>query len=688
MFKQKFAIKTLNTILIEPSVGDLLSQEDKLVFLGILRDNGYILSKTDLLEFLVMNVTINSSREILETVKTIRGGDVTHQTLLTKFPIQDRDQWGRSMIAFVNHLSGVFQTNEKDLHQLPNMLQEDYAHYQLNENGNVETLTISSTIDAHILNLLTSKIPLSLEHEEFIAELYEKNDQIILKIDPSSIVLKEILARQVAMEISMNADSISAKNAIDVLRAIAIISGEKNAKLDEKFKIKSLTNPIRRKVIETLDRVATIDDLVSKKGLFKTLFKLLHVHESKYDKFKNIRSLAKELQTVNNPKTNRTELHKLVSGIGTEEGFDIILGNPSLFVRNLDAILRKHDSESVLQLFQMSLQTRDVETKLLLQILEHFRNRDKDVDSRVFTAKGKSTPVVVEKELKALEQSVIDKLDLIIKNELKRQYSKSDTYFTKSYVHPSLYKINLPKGLSDQDGMKVVARGSRYKFKGEGDTIRMFVHWKDHADIDLSALVLGEDFKQVHTSINFGNLSGNFWEHSGDVRSAPNGGSEFIDIYLEKLPKGTRYIGMAINCYTGKEYDLIPELFGGFMIRKDRLAGKKFEPKTVEDKFSINGGTNFKLCVLFDVLTREVIMINSSLNSSDGWSIHNVEFTKLIESILDRKTLSVGELLELRSGYLLCEDEQLTMTPQELESVHIFDEEYGFNVLDITTNLL
>ena len=84
MFKQKFAIKTLNTILITPQTGDLLTQEDKLVFLGILRDNGYILNNDDLQKFLEADITVNTGREVLETVKTIRGGDVVHQTLLTK----------------------------------------------------------------------------------------------------------------------------------------------------------------------------------------------------------------------------------------------------------------------------------------------------------------------------------------------------------------------------------------------------------------------------------------------------------------------------------------------------------------------------------------------------------------------------------------------------------------------------
>jgi stress response protein SCP2 len=376
-----------------------------------------------------------------------------------------------------------------------------------------------------------------------------------------------------------------------------------------------------------------------------------------------------------------------VNGIGTEEGFDIILSNPSLFIRNLDAILRKHDSKAVLDLFKMSLQSRDVETKLLVQILEHFRNRNVDLTSRSFILKGKANPVVVDKSLDALRSDVIDQLNSIILEELKRQYSNGENYFAKAYIDPQLYKINIPKSLSSQDGVKIVSRGSRYKFNGDGDVIRMFVHWKANVDIDLSAILFDNGYNNVG-SVNFGNLSGEYWEHSGDVRSAPNGGSEFIDFELNKLPENVRYLGMTVNCYSGQAYDDIPQLFGGFMIREDRLAGKAFDARTVEDKFSISGGQDFKLCVLFDVQTREVIMMNTAVDSGPYWSIHSMSFDKQIKAILDRKYVTVGELIELHTDYVLCEDEQLTMSQEELGKVVVFGEEYGFNVVDITSNIL
>lgn len=683
MFKQKFAMKTLNTILITADqTAPLLSQEEKLIALGVLRDNGYILTGADIQKLLATDVSVETGREILNTVKDLRGGYANHSTLIGKFPLQNPDQWGRSLIAFVNFLSGYFDG-------LPTMLEEDKALYQLDEIGHLKYLTIADDITEALDNLFTTKIPLSLDHEQFITALYASKDAYLETVDASKIVLKEILARHIAMQLETGSDNVSARSAIDVLRAVALLSGEENAKLDSPFKVKSLSNSVRRKVIEVLDRVANIDDVASKKSMFKKLFKMLHVHEAKYSKYENIRNLAKELQSVNNPKTSRTVLYQLINGVGTEEGFDLILNNPSLFVRNLDAILRNHEPKSVIALFEQSLKTRDVETKLLLQILEHFRNRDVDRTSRAFTPKGKSTPVVVDKVLLALEQSVIDSLDAIIKNELKRQYRLGDKpFYEKAYIHPSLYKINLPKGLSSQDGLKTVARGSRVKLQGTGETLRLFVHWKDDCDIDLSATIYDKDLNQMSSHAYFGNTSGEWYEHSGDVRSAPDGGSEFIDVYLDNLPAGTRYVAMAINCYSGKAYDDIPELFAGYMLREDRLAGKKFEPKTVQDKFSITGGVNFTLSIVVDVETREVIMMNANASSGGGWSINNVNFRELMNAVLNHKYITVGDLIEMHTRYLLCEDEQLTMTEQELEDVVVFDEDYAYNVLDITANLI
>lgn len=685
MFKQKFAIKNMNAILITENTSGtyipVLTAEQKSTVIAILAENGYRLKKDAFIKFATDKINLYTAKDILNAVVDIKGSDVNHAILIGSFPFPPNEsQASRSFLAYLNYASQFFN--------IPNaFLQEDKELYPLTDDVIYTELDIVDSIDETVKSLFKSKIPLSLDNEEFVAKLYETKDDILNSIDPKEIVLKEILARQIAMElVEKEPEYVSARSAIDVLRAIALISGEENAKLDEQFTIKSLSNPLRRSIIAVLDRVANIDDLASKKSLFKRLFKIIHVHEKKNEKYSNIRALATQLQSINNPRTSRTEIHKIVSGIGTKEGFDIIVGNPSLFIRNLDAILRKHDPESVLQLFTESLKTRDVETKLLVQILAHFRNRGEKVEKRLITLKGKSSPVVVEKPLDAMAEDLISKLNDIIVAELKRQYSKKETYIEKAYIDPELYKINIPSSLSDQDGLKMLSRGSRYKIKQDGDILRLFVHWKDYTDIDLSAVTLDENYDSLE-NIHFRNLSGSFYEHSGDVRSAPNGGSEFIDIHLDKIPKKHRYVLLCINDYNGKAFDDIPELFTGFMIR-DSLTGKNFDARTVVDKFSISGGVGFKYGLMFDVHNREVIMINASKPSSAYDSIYSTEYKSLINEIMNRKYVTVGELLELNTKYVLCEDEQLTMSEEELAQVQKFDSDFGTNVIEITSKLL
>ena len=117
------------------------------------------------------------------------------------------------------------------------------------------------------------------------------------------------------------------------------------------------------------------------------------------------------------------------------------------------------------------------------------------------------------------------------------------------------------------------------------------------------------------------------------------------------------------------------------MIRKDRLAGKKLEPKTVEEKFSITGGRDFKVLVLFDVESNEAIMINSAMNSGRGSSIVDFDFADHIKSIVEYKYVTVGEVIELHAKNVV--DDY-----SNIDDVNVFDREYGFDVIDINSKMI
>ncbi len=692
--KQSFAIKSVKSILIEPTLNaDSLTESERVVLLGMIHDCGFSFNQHDTYKFMSSHITYDKAAEIIKAIEYVVGDHVAHKFLQGSFPIKDPNQLHRSIIACMNYLHQYFP----DIFH--SVLQEDRiaAPLQITHYSDPKILTIVGSVDDKVLELFGSKIPLSADHAELVTYLYNTNDPVLDRVDGSAIVLKEVLAYQVKREIEVDAiDKItSARSATDILRAIALISGEPNPKLDSAFSIKSIPNKQRRKIVECLDTIATIEDLTINKNLFKRLFKMLHLNTPRFKKFSNINNLAKTLREVNNPKTIRTEIQRVVDGFGSDEGFDYLINNPSVFVRNLDAILRKYDSNEVIDKVKKSFTNNTVNTKILLQALEHFNNRLVKLDTRMFTLKGRSQPVVVDdKPLEPMEFETVKLLSNIFTQELQRQYKLSSNWFERAYIDPALYKINIPKNLSEEDGLKQLSRGSRYKLNTDekGSVIRLFVHWADNCDIDLSAVLYDQEFKVLDdrdAQINFGNLHGHFYEHSGDVRYAPDGGSEFIDIELEKIPTNTRYIVMVVNNYSGDSYDSVNELFAGFMIRKDRLMGKAFEPRTVEDKFSIRGGSNIKQLFAYDVVTDEIILINASSTTCDAYSIRDMDDdNQLLKSVVERNYISIGNLIELHSEYVLCEDEQLTLSDEEKSNTTFFDLDYGLDTLNITTNMM
>ncbi|KKK69854.1 hypothetical protein LCGC14_2929850, partial [marine sediment metagenome] len=120
--------------------------------------------------------------------------------------------------------------------------------------------------------------------------------------------------------------------------------------------------------------------------------------------------------------------------------------------------------------------------------------------------------------------------------------------------------------------LKTVARGSKYNLP-EGDTIRLFIWWKDglaRADLDLSAMFLDDDYnckEQIsYTKLKNKNIGA---VHSGDITSAPKGASEFIDISIKKcLDKNIRYVMMSVSSYTQQPFYDLPECFAGIMTRQ------------------------------------------------------------------------------------------------------------------------
>lgn len=684
MEKIIFAVKDCNALL-NASVGVVATVAEKAQFLCLLEANGFKLKSDALDEFFKRVVSVPTLVENLQAIKTIVGSHVAHNVLISNFPSTRGEDYFTKIIAqFVNILTDG------------GALQEDVSIIPFKEDVKYKELSFVDNVDEEILKVFHSKVPLKLDNEKLLAELYKTKDPVLKLVDPKQITLKEVLARHVAYNLIHTGVNGFARNAVDVLRAIAIINNEPDAKLDRKFKIASMPNVLRVRVIKELNPIIKIDDVTGHKEMFKHLFKSLHVHDKKYKGFnENVSEVAKLLQTINNPKTEKTLIHSALSEPFNEdnkvEKLNVLVKNPSFFARGLDNLLR-NNKEYQKDILNSFLNVSDkLNTTMVLQMLGHFGNRNKDITTRAFTLKGISggVKVVNDKPLEAMDSNLLSSIDSTLLKVLRDNFVNRETFIENAVIDKSLYKINIPLGLSSSDGLKTVSRGSKLDIEFK-DILRLFVHWKASVDLDLSALFLDENLKTIDRCAYYNLHTGkgtNYAIHSGDVRSAPQGGSEFVDIHIDKLPKKVRYIVMHVNSYSGQSCEDIPELFAGYMNRENE-SGKIYEPKTVEDKFTLTGSIASITPFYIDLVNKEMVWCDDKGSNGAGRGVDDLVSLQRLFDVTNKKVITIGELLELHSENVITTDVYELLSDEEKSQYKVFDKEFAFDIKEITSAYL
>jgi hypothetical protein len=179
------------------------------------------------------------------------------------------------------------------------------------------------------------------------------------------------------------------------------------------------------------------------------------------------------------------------------------------------------------------------------------------------------------------------------------------------------------------------------------------VYWRETAlrtDYDLSALLLSSGYQNPEW-VSYTQLTGTAVAHSGDITSAPDGASEFIDCDLTRVQ--ARYVIPQVNIYAGEGFDATAESFFGFMTRDAEQQGAPFEPQTVRMKSDLRGPGRVALPMAFvrdDNGSWSARWLHlhlrghANFNQVEG---NRLSTTTLVRGILERQYLRVGYLLEL-----------------------------------------
>lgn len=495
-----------------------------------------------------------------------------------------------------------------------------------------------------IVSLMKSKSAFSETDKADIASLSTDFFSTSLLYARSELANRENKATLVAGAIGrgVSINGIEFDTATDVLRlAVALSDGD--VSLAEKTKFRNFSRPERRFLLGLLRNIRNAEeDMDRHASAWKRLGEKLHPGEHGMGElFKAVRDNA-GIVSFN------SRVEAALSAGDAAGAARLLAMRPGEFARRLDKVLRlaATDAQAFAIVNHFDGVAASASPTVLLQARNNFVARaGKDV--RVFFPKGSVAKMKsIPDRRGGIRRSVIEAAVKAFDNALVKSFEGRED-LGGSYVDPSLKGIAIPfGGRSASKAVKTVGRGSRLSLGEDAKVIRFFIWWKDaadggwgygsHTDIDLSAVSFGEDFS-CKGAVTFYNLRENGAVHSGDITSAPNGASEFIDIDIDKMRKrGVRYIAMTLHSYSGQGFVELPECFAGFMERKDLGSGEIYDPRTVTHKIDLTADTRGATPFIFDLETGEAIWVDLSMQVNEMAGTVNStkgQITSLVEAM-------------------------------------------------------
>lgn len=532
----------------------------------------------------------------------------------------------------------------------------------------------------------------TLMHDiDFTSELMDR-------MKPKHIPCKENLALYVSRIISRpewreQACFRDFKSSTDVLRLAAAMS-DQDVSLSKAPKFRNFKRGERRQLLELLEHTDKNEGFALHPEEFKRLGERLHpgdysyIFKEDYEIFTKIRNGVK-IETYN---SKLQELMKKPVNVDLLSAH--LMMRPGMFARNLDFALRNCSNEQQMEnvLFRFISVCKSIEPRVLVQLINHFRNRNNPVHLATGKANGAASKAL-ERDIEPLSEDICKRVARDIFNQLWQVLRAEDTEPKSVYIDPDCHcnKLIFPDNPRQvTSAMRAAACGSRTNLS-DGNVLRAFLYWKGNdgpdlwngIDLDLSVVFYGEEkAKFIYYANPKDETLGAV--HSGDRRcSGKNGAVEYVDFDIKKcFQNGFRYAALTVKSYSGEKFSEMENAFCGVMVR-DGKTGEQFEPATVKDRFALTTDSDQLVMVVIDLMTREVITVDKSV-AQFRLSCRNVvtdyaPTVAVCTYAMQLKSLSIKEMLGMRYAQFLKGDDW------KHASVIVSDEPEKFKVTDKDT---
>lgn len=594
-----------------------------------LEDLGYTFSMPviERLKNLQLEVVISFYGTIVGILREFTGANKVYRPMYPNFPQQVMEASNLELYfnAFIHYLTEgklLPYYEKEERYALP-----DFTKLKVIELGNQDDFL------GVFQNLISSKTSISEADKEDLRWFAETYSDDLVTILPDVIPLKEnvgFVSALVLKHVPHKSKRLYPyfKTATDVLRlAVAMSDGDVSLAADDDFR--NLKRSERRFLLDLLENCNNIEeDMLRYRMKWIRLAEKIHPTEPAY-KNKYVKVIAAFTKLRNNGKIETFGgkinqaldygLYELAIGVASER--------PGEMARRLDELIRKTDvpMHAVIEFEKVAKQ---VSVPVLLQVLAHFRIRQKEAQFRAFIPKGNvSKMFTMENNLEPLSVSVCQQVMKVCKHALIEIFSERPS-LGKVYVDAKLDQYFVPFAQrSASKSLRTVARGSRMDINPNAKVIRAFLHWMNmeylnswddgRVDIDLSAVLYDANWNFVQR-ISFRDVSSHQFGifHSGDITSAPapDGACEFIDIDVQKaFMAGARYVIITINSYTHQPYADLPECSVGWMEREAPESGEIFEPRTVISRSDVTADTQIAVPVILDLVEHKAIWVDLSM---------------------------------------------------------------------------
>lgn len=648
-------------------------------FYIMLEQFGYVptLELHNLVVSLPQNVFNTWTTSVLEAVKKSKGAEFKYTPMYPNFPSQvaeasEVELYLNAVYHYLGDLIGVriLPDYVKEAREDLDTTTVKYIPLTVADNTVLETL---------FANLIGSKVSLNATVFADATNIVEALGYIPVV---ENIPNKENFAGYVTMFGFEAKDALkfrsllaTVNNPTDILRILAVQTNSDPA-LVGLVKFPKTPRALRKVIVERLNEFTETQLLESFRKhtrLWKALAR--HLHVSEYPQYSVIVEAVKVLRNGNINGGFNSELEKAFENKNVEKVVELLATRPSIFVRRVKEVASKFSDGWQVAFINNA---RNASLTVLLQALSHFETED--TSRKLVTTAGRKATTRLIPEVHPLTQEnktiIADLIRFAIDQKLRDEPTLGKVFYRKSSITETV-----PFGLrTASESNKVLGRGSRAKFD-VSETLRFFIHWSDiktvdawdngRVDVDLSAVIMNEEFKKI-TDIAYYNLKELGGYHSGDITSAPNGASEFIDIYLPKVREvypHARYLAMSGIVYTGQPFNMVPESKAGFMVREGNASkGEIFDARTVETAFTITSPTRSTVPIVFDIQTGEAVWLDlTSSVSSRGYNASRISGPdSLIAFAMNKKYVTVPELLEF---HIAARAEKMVDTPEEADTV-------------------